>query len=216
MTEIGCSVPAVYPHLTTAEDAAEYCDRLRASLPNGYFHRASPAVADACHREVVALIGEPPALVGEPPDGAAFVQMARYQERYAATLCELPVCPPGKLGVELWVQAEFTRRFAERVTPGGIWAAGERAPPMTEAELAAVEAALEDAEWAAEEAAVRFWAHHDRGAVPGDYARARAAEDAFVAHLVSASSDINVAEAEDEADDEADDSALDDADDEDH
>ena len=68
----------------------------------------------------------------------------------------------------------------------------------------------------AEEAAVRFWAHHDRGAVPGDYARARAAEDAFVAHLVSASSDINVAEAEDEADDEADDSALDDADDEDH
>ena len=32
----------------------------------------------------------------------------------------------------------------------------------------------------------------------------------------SASSDINVAEAEDEADDEADDSALDDADDEDH
>ena len=204
--ELG-GVSAAYPHRPTAEDAAEACHRDRALLPaRGYFHRASPAVGDACHEAVIALIGE-------LPDDADSVQVAQYQARYAAELCALPVCPPGLLGVELWTLAEFAREFAERVSPGGMWAAGSAAPPMTEAELAAADAALEDAEWDRYESMVRFWGRRDQllakdGVVPGDYA-CDAAAQALTAALAGAESDVNVADGEDEL---ADDGALDDAD----
>ena len=97
-----------------------------------------------------ASLGEPPAVDDEP----AF---SVYQATYAARLLDLPVYPPGVLGVALWASATLACRYAERCRQLAA-APPVRVPSAEELEewSQAADDYEEDVEWRIYEGQVRL------------------------------------------------------------